>query len=65
VSDDRVVAGRLPFPGSSDIQTIDLIRHTEPEAMARFNYEVPAELERIIRKCLQKLKIAFNPPFKP
>ena len=50
----RMTTGRLPFPGSSDIQTIDLIRHTEPEAMARFNYEVPAELERIIRKCLEK-----------
>ena len=30
------------------------ILHSQPEAMARFNYETPAELERIVRKCLEK-----------
>jgi len=49
-----MTTGRLPFSGSTDVQTLDLIRHAEPEAMARFNYEVPAELVRIIRKCLEK-----------
>ena len=32
----------------------DRILHAQPEAMARFNYEVPAKLEQIIRKCLEK-----------
>ena len=50
----QMTTGRLPFSGSSDIQTIDHIRHSQPEAMARFNYEAPPELERIIRKCLEK-----------
>ncbi len=27
--------------------------HAQPEAMSRFNYEVPSELERIIRQCLE------------
>lgn len=49
-----MTTGRLPFSGSTDIQTLDLICHAEPEAMARFNYEVPSELVRIIRKCLEK-----------
>ena len=26
----------------------------QPEAVARFNYNVPAEVERIIRKCLEE-----------
>ena len=33
---------------------MDRVLHGQPEALARFNYEVPAELERIIRKCLEK-----------
>src|SRR5208337_2280825 len=28
--------------------------HSSPEPIARFNYDVPQELERIIRKCLEK-----------
>jgi predicted ATPase len=49
-----MTTGRLPFSGSTDVQTLDFICHAEPEAMARFNYEVPSELVRIIRKCLEK-----------
>jgi len=46
--------GRLPFSSSSTSETIDRITHAQPEAIARFNYSVPAELERIIRKCMEK-----------
>src|SRR5207245_4103177 len=46
--------GRLPFSGASTSETIDRITHAQPEAIARFNYTVPAELERIIRKCMEK-----------
>ena len=35
-------------------QSSDRIVHQEPPALARFNYNVPAELERITRKCLEK-----------
>ena len=45
---------QLPFAGSSVGEIFDKITHGQPEAMARFNYNVPAELDRIILKCLQK-----------
>ncbi|HXG56159.1 MAG TPA: serine/threonine-protein kinase [Vicinamibacterales bacterium] len=50
----EMATGRLPFEGGSVTETIDRIVHAQPEAIARFNYEVPAELEVIIRKALRK-----------
>lgn len=50
----EMATGRLPFAGASTSETLDRILHAQPEAMARFNYDVPAELERIVRKCLEK-----------
>ncbi len=46
--------GRSPFAGASATETLDRILHAQPEAMACFNTEVPAELERVVRKCLEK-----------
>ncbi len=50
----EMATGRLPFSGSSVSETTDRILHGQPDAIARFNYNVPPELERIIRKCLEK-----------
>jgi serine/threonine protein kinase/Tol biopolymer transport system component len=50
----EMATGRLPFTGTSSSETMDRLLHGQPEAIARFNYDVPAELERIIRKCLEK-----------
>ncbi len=50
----EMATGRMPFTGSSTSETLDHILHSQPDAMARFNYDVPAELERIVRKCLEK-----------
>lgn len=50
----EMATGRLPFAGASTSETLDRILHSQPDAMARFNYDVPAELERIVRKCLEK-----------
>ena len=50
----EMATGRLPFTGTSSSETMDRVLHGQPEAIARFNYNVPAELERIIRKCLEK-----------
>jgi len=50
----EMVAGRPPFAGSSLADTINKIVNAVPAALARFNYEVTPELERIILKCLQK-----------
>ena len=50
----EMVAGRAPFAGRSVSETFDKILHATPEALARFNAAVPAELERMILKCLRK-----------
>ncbi len=52
----EMATGRLPFVGSTTTEIIDRIVHAQPEAVSRFNYNVPTELERIIRKCLEKDK---------
>ncbi len=49
-----MVTGRLPFHGVTPTDTIGKILHTQPEAISRFIHKVPAELERIVRKCLDK-----------
>ena len=51
----EMATGTLPFRGES--YGSDLRRHSEPRARAppvRLNPDVPAELERIINKCLEK-----------
>ncbi|NOT58801.1 MAG: serine/threonine-protein kinase [Acidobacteria bacterium] len=50
----EMATGRLPFAGATVSETLDRILHSQPDALARFNYDVPAELERIVRKCLEK-----------
>ena len=50
----ELTTGRLPFLGRSPSETIERIANAQPDAIARFNYDVPAELERIIRRCLEK-----------
>ena len=50
----EMATGRLPFEGASVTETINRIVNAQPEAIARFNYDVPAELEVIIKKALRK-----------
>lgn len=50
----QLVTARLPFAGATTADTLFRIVNTQPEPMARFNYDLPLELERIIRKCLEK-----------
>ncbi|MDQ3748717.1 MAG: serine/threonine protein kinase, partial [Acidobacteriota bacterium] len=50
----EMATGRLPFAGESITETIDKITHSHPEAIARFNYDIPPELEVIIKKALRK-----------
>ncbi len=47
----EMLTGRLPFEGASATEIIDGIVHKEPPAIARFNYDVPPELERIRLTC--------------
>ena len=50
----EMLAARLPFEGQGPVEIIDGIIHTEPMAIARLNYGVPPDLDRILRKCLEK-----------
>ena len=50
----QMATGRLPFEGSNPSETIARILDDSPAAMARFNYDVPEDLDRIVRKCLEK-----------
>ena len=55
----EMLTAQLPFNGDSSTEAIDRILHQEPAAIARFNYGVPPELERIVRKTLEK-----NPAYR-
>ena len=50
----EMATGRLPFAGPGTPEVIARILNDQPEAMARFNYSLPVEFERAVRKCLEK-----------
>jgi len=50
----ELATGRLPFAGDTAAQTIDQICHATPEPLRTARRDHPEELERIIRKCLEK-----------
>jgi eukaryotic-like serine/threonine-protein kinase len=50
----EMATGVSPFEGANSSETLDRILHVQPEAISHFNREVPAELERIVGKCLEK-----------
>lgn len=50
----ETLTAHLPFEGETTVEIIDKIIHAEPMPVARLNYTVPPDLERIVRKCLEK-----------
>jgi serine/threonine protein kinase/Tol biopolymer transport system component len=50
----EMVVGRQPFEGETASDVMSLILQKEPPPLAHFWPEVPAELERIVRKALRK-----------
>jgi two-component system LytT family response regulator len=50
----EMATARLPFPGVTPAETMARILGSQPEAIARFNYDVPEGLDRVVRKCLEK-----------
>ena len=49
-----LLTGRPPFVGANLGEVLDNVVHKQPEAIARFHYDVPPELERITLKLLAK-----------
>lgn len=50
----ELATGQKPFDGKNFAEILNKIVHAQPTAIARLNYDVPPELERIALKCLQK-----------
>jgi two-component system LytT family response regulator len=50
----EMATGRLPFSGMNASETMARILQSQPDAIARFNYEIPEELDRVVRKSLEK-----------
>ena len=54
----EAVTGRMPFKGTTAFDTLDRIRHAEPESIRTLNPQIPDELDHIIRKCLARRRVA-------
>ncbi len=50
----EMATARPPFAGATAQETVHRLLQSQPEALARFNYEIPVELDRIVKKCLEK-----------
>ncbi len=50
----QIVTGKQPFPGSTSAVVFDNILRNTPVAPVSLNPEIPAELERILNKALEK-----------
>ena len=50
----ELLAGRRPFLGDSSLTLFDEIQHRDPKPPRMIRPEIPAELERVVLKCLAK-----------
>jgi Tol biopolymer transport system component len=49
-----MLSGKRPFHGDSQIEVMHSILKTDPSELLQINPKVPAGLERIVRRCLEK-----------
>jgi serine/threonine protein kinase/tetratricopeptide (TPR) repeat protein len=50
----HMLTGRPPYQGATILETIDLVKRHDPIPPRRLNPRIPADLETICLKCLQK-----------
>ena len=50
----EMITGHAPFKAESEAATLHAITNTKPELLARFRREVPAELQTVVEKALEK-----------
>jgi len=50
----EMISGRQPFAAESAAATLSAILTQEPSPVARYSTQAPEELQRILRKCLEK-----------
>src|SRR5208283_1097707 len=50
----EMATGRQPFSGASGAETLTAILRDNPKTASKWNAQLPAELDRIIHKCLEK-----------
>ena len=50
----RLLTGRLPFAGNSQLELLEAIRYAEPQDIRDLDPHIPPELARIVRRCLSK-----------
>jgi len=50
----EMLTARLPFEGENPVVTLDYIINSEPMPLTRLNYGVTPDLDRVVRKCLEK-----------
>ena len=50
----RLLTGRLPFSGNSQLELLEAIRYSEPVDIRDVDPHIPPELDRIVRRCLAK-----------
>jgi two-component system, LytTR family, response regulator len=50
----EMATARLPFAGTTMSETVARILNSQPDALARFNYDLPQGFDGVVRKCLEK-----------
>jgi TolB-like protein/Tfp pilus assembly protein PilF len=50
----EMLAGKRPFTGNTDAELMAAILHDDPPELAQLGKEIPLELARLVRRCLEK-----------